>query len=117
MSGLTRRGLPCHTMLPFVPAQSLGFARKPNPSALVRALDEHNASYDPRSPAEPQACSRQLSLTRKVSVNLKALGGDLGVCGGGGRRGERLGCHPQKPTRAREGALETLTHPFSKPAP
>lgn len=82
MSGLTRRGLPCHTMLPFVPAQSLGFARKPNPSALVRALDEHNASYDPRSPAEPQACSRQLSLTRKVSVNLKALGGDLGVWGG-----------------------------------
>jgi hypothetical protein len=47
-------------MLPFVPAQGSGAARKPNPSALVKALDIHNASYKPHSPAKPQASSREL---------------------------------------------------------
>lgn len=98
MSGFAGRGLPCQTMLPFVPAQSPGSERQPNPSALVRALDAHNASHDPHSPAMPQASSRQLSLTRKVSVNLlKAQGGDVGKGG--------TGLSFPKPTRAREGAL------------
>lgn len=87
MSGFTGRGLPRQTMHPFVPAQSSGSTRKPNPSALVRALDAHNASYEPQSPAKPQASSRQLELTRKVSINLPhAWGGDPGNGGDGGNR-------------------------------
>jgi hypothetical protein len=73
MSRFTGRGLPCQTMLLFVSSQGSGASRKPNPSAPVRALDVHNASCDPHSPAKPRAA---LTDTQLVSHLLRAKGGD-----------------------------------------